>query len=938
MKRLFKKITAFTLSVALTATFMPKLPSTLFEVNAADYDWGDILKEDDSYFASSEGIALADTILTYQLDDGGWRKAMDDTSQTGSWAKSTIDNETTTSQIRVLARVYEQTGTEKYKTGCVDGIELLINGQYDNGGWPQVFDDAGTYHAHITYNDNAMINVMNLLTEVRDKNGDFTFVDSSLSTSAGTAVDKGIECILDTQIIINGEYTGWCQQHDEYTLKPASGRAYELESISSSESVKIVNYLKTIDNPSTEITNHINYAVKWMTNAQLNGIKIESYTNSDGESDKRVVADASADPIWARFYYLTDGTTPMFVSRESVAADNWDHIGAERRTGYSWYGTWPKSLVAAGYTEPEVTVPDVPVSGNHLYVGYDNISGSFDTVQAAVDRAAELNPQSESDRVTIHIAPGTYREQIVVNTPYISFVNDTPSQQVLLTWYYGIGYMYYSVGEDGYYDAERAAAKTQKTDMNQRWGSATALRGGADYFRAEHITFENSFNRYVTAEEIADGVEPSGAQSITFERTSTDLDVQSKTATERAAAIAIDGDYCEFYQCEFYGSQDTLFTGGSHGYFKECFIEGNTDYIFGTGNFVFQDCDLSFKGYSSSASGGYITANKGNGGYLFTDCDVIANSALTVNAGYFGRPWAADANVAFVNTRLQYESIITPVGWYKMSGNTPENANFKEYNTTANGNGVDTSSRTSGTVLSSASGLAPTDYFGTWVPYYYTYTGTPVEPVVLNGNLIKSLTISDTENSANWSIDDGIAIGELVFGDRDVTYITLPESLVGAEYIRTACDSKSVTTNLGTFTANGDIDVYIAIDNRVTTLPAWLSGWTNTGMTAENSKNVSFNFYKQTFTSGSTVTLGQNGQSSGCVGYTVFVTEAGTDIVAGDVNADGILSVADLVVLQKWLLDVPDVTLADWQAADLCNDGQLNVFDLCIMKKLLIGK
>lgn len=60
--------------------------------------------------------------------------------------------------------------------------------------------------------------------------------------------------------------------------------------------------------------------------------------------------------------------------------------------------------------------------------------------------------------------------------------------------------------------------------------------------------------------------------------------------------------------------------------------------------------------------------------------------------------------------------------------------------------------------------------------------------------------------------------------------------------------------------------------------------------------------------------------------------------VKGDVNADGALTVADVVALQKWLLAVPDVTLADWKAGDLCEDNKLNVFDLCIMKRMLIAQ
>ena len=60
--------------------------------------------------------------------------------------------------------------------------------------------------------------------------------------------------------------------------------------------------------------------------------------------------------------------------------------------------------------------------------------------------------------------------------------------------------------------------------------------------------------------------------------------------------------------------------------------------------------------------------------------------------------------------------------------------------------------------------------------------------------------------------------------------------------------------------------------------------------------------------------------------------------VQGDVNADGALTVADVVALQKWLLAVPDTHLANWKAADLCEDERLDVFDLCLMKRELLNQ
>lgn len=166
-----------------------------------------------------------------------------------------------------------------------------------------------------------------------------------------------------------------------------------------------------------------------------------------------------------------------------------------------------------------IPVPGVSAAGTDLYVGYSGKSSNYNTVTEAVNAAASINPGSESDRVTIHIAPGTYREQIVVKTPYITFVNDEPQKgDVLLTWYYGIGYKYYSVGSDGRYNASNAASKSAKAEASQRWGGSVQLLSAASYFKAENIVFENSFNRYVTTEEIADGVEPAlVSTSINFD-------------------------------------------------------------------------------------------------------------------------------------------------------------------------------------------------------------------------------------------------------------------------------------------------------------------------------------------------------------------------------------------------------------------------------------
>ena len=393
-----------------------------------------------------------------------------------------------------------------------------------------------------------------------------------------------------------------------------------------------------------------------------------------------------------------------------------------------------------------------------IYVGYPKQTNNYATVNEAVEAASLMKKDGQArtaaDRVTIHIAPGTYREQIIVNTPYISFVNDT-NEEVLLTWYYGLGYVYYSAGADGYYNAENAYDKYEKRRV-QNWGTSVYLKSGATAFRADGITFENSFNRYITEEELSDGVEPAvtysntpiyGDTKISYVR-NRGVDVTAKNATERATAIMIDTDQVEFNNCGFFSSQDTVKTGNSdsiaHMYFKNCVLEGQTDYIFGGGNVVFDACELSWKGYrdkdkNGKAYSGYITAYKqseklkdevsGNyleKGYLFRNCTITGNNYnnLEVGAGYFGRPWGPKAATTFINTKLKNADMITPVAWSDWGDAKPASGAFyHEYNTTSlDGTNVDVSKRPAGIIMSAeeAAAVSVSDYFENWTPAYYT--------------------------------------------------------------------------------------------------------------------------------------------------------------------------------------------------------------------------
>lgn len=417
-----------------------------------------------------------------------------------------------------------------------------------------------------------------------------------------------------------------------------------------------------------------------------------------------------------------------------------------------------KDLMVSMINEEKITLERV----DKIYVGYKDKTPNYDTVREAVAAAAAMNPTSEEERIVISIAPGTYREQIVINTPYLTLTNET-DKDVLLTWYYGIGYMYYSAGEDGFYDEEKAYDKFEKREV-KNWGCTVKINSSAKDFRAENIIFESSFNRYVTEEEIEDGVEVSGGTAITFNRKPNSI-VTSKNATERATAAYVNADKSEFVNCSFLSSQDTLYTGNVSAYFKSCFIEGNTDFIFGDGNVVFDACEISLYGYSSGETAGYITAastNLSNNGYLFRNCVVTADSLKIKNGYAFGRPWRANAKVVFENTKLNSLSYISAAGWKSMSDNSPENARFGEYNTTdLAGNAADVSGRVAGTVHETMTDFNYEDFLG-YMPVYAVATDNTVEfamaPGIVNthgegeyqpGHMLKAEYSLGAANDAN---------------------------------------------------------------------------------------------------------------------------------------------------------------------------------------------
>jgi PelA/Pel-15E family pectate lyase len=321
-----------------------------------------------SYGISNIQVAVQDSVaermLLYQRNNGGWPQPGGDAinynlsltaaqkatllSEKGK-LDATIDDKATTREINTLVSTYKKTQNVAYLKAAENGIKYLLTAQNAAGGWGQFFPDTSGYHKHITYNDQAMMDVMWIMKYVSESKNDFDAVDKTLIPQAKAAMVKGINCILKTQYVQKGKLTAWCAQHDRKTLLPAKARAFELASLSGNESVGIVQFLMTIENPSPEIKTAIQAAVAWLESVKIVGIRVDTIEDASQPKgkDRIVVADPNST-LWARFYDL-DSNKPFFTGRDSVPKATLAEIENERRVGYAYYGNWPAKLLSTEY-------------------------------------------------------------------------------------------------------------------------------------------------------------------------------------------------------------------------------------------------------------------------------------------------------------------------------------------------------------------------------------------------------------------------------------------------------------------------------------------------------------------------------------------------------------------------------------------------------------
>lgn len=261
-------------------------------------------------------------------------------------------------------------------------------------------------------------------------------------------------------------------------------------------------------------------------------------------------------------------------------------------------------------------------------------SGDYKTVQEAVDSVCNGN----CSEVVIKIAPGTYYEKITVdgNKTHITMIGED-AKTTILTF------------------NEHAGKLRPNGDITSTFRTGS-LEVRGNWFHGENLTIENSY----------DGSGEGGKQAV---------------------ACFLSGEHISFVNCRFIGRQDTLYTKeGSH-YFKDCYIEGDVDFIFGGARAVFYHCII----HSFRSSKGYIcapsTSINQKYGYLFLDCIVEGDSPD--NTVFLGRPWHPGLNpYAAGNAVFMYCELgkhIQETGWSDMGGYLCKNARFFEYKNTGAG-------------------------------------------------------------------------------------------------------------------------------------------------------------------------------------------------------------------------------------------------------------
>ncbi|WP_428153712.1 pectate lyase [Brevundimonas sp.] len=328
-----------------------------------------------AWYGTAEARAVADAVVTFQTPSGGWSKNQDrsiarlpgqrfsndaetmeqnpanfDAPADRFWTfVGTLDNNSTWTEMRYLAKVAARTPGaqgDAWRASVIKGVHYLLNAQYPNGGWPQIWPLEGGFHDSITFNDNAVAEAAMILRDVSRGAEGFDFVPAELKVRAGEATRKAIDVTLAAQVRQKDEngadrLLGWPQQVEPMRLVPTSARNYEPRSIASGETTDILIFLMGEPDPSPEIQAAIRGGVAWL---EANRTYDKSFEMTD--DGRKLIDKPGAGPIWSRNYDPVTGR-PIFGDKDQTIHDDVNGISVGRRNGYSWWLAQPQTALDA---------------------------------------------------------------------------------------------------------------------------------------------------------------------------------------------------------------------------------------------------------------------------------------------------------------------------------------------------------------------------------------------------------------------------------------------------------------------------------------------------------------------------------------------------------------------------------------------------------------
>lgn len=294
-----------------------------------------------------ETVTKALNAVDWQLENGGWGKNGDKTSTFNDypsdycWAVGgkfvgTIDNKATYPEMRLIAEAYDIKPDKKLKDSFDKALQFLKNLQYPSGGFSQIYPRNGKYNDHVTFNDGAMVSVLNLLQDIAQNKAPFkNIVDDSERAICQQMIDKAVDYIIKAQLTVKGEKAAWCAQHNPTTYAPELARSYELPSVSGSESVGVIQFLLTQTN-NQKALDAAESARLWLKSRAM---KDTTYSKRNPPS---FFSEKAGSYCWYRFYDLQTGEG-YFCDRDGKTYTDIDEFykaAPERATGYDWAGSW----------------------------------------------------------------------------------------------------------------------------------------------------------------------------------------------------------------------------------------------------------------------------------------------------------------------------------------------------------------------------------------------------------------------------------------------------------------------------------------------------------------------------------------------------------------------------------------------------------------------